>query len=56
MKQEILGSVSAALNTLGGVSVHGRENVHRMSDVFKILEGLAGYVSQLPDEVEEESE
>lgn len=56
MKKELLSSVSAALNTLGGISVYGRDNIHRMSDVFKILEGLAGYVSRLPDEVEENND
>ena len=53
MKKELLSSISTALNTLGGVNVYGRDNIHRMSDVFKILEGIAQYVSRLPDEVEE---
>ena len=56
MKKEVLSNLNAVLNTLGGVYVRGSDNVHRMSDAFKILEGLAGYVSQLPNEVEEESE
>ena len=56
MKKEILCSISATLNTLGVISVHGRDNVRGMNNVFEILEGLAKYVSQLPDDEEIASE
>lgn len=56
MKRELLNSISVAIDRMENISVCGRNNVYCVADTFQILEGMSKYISQLPDEAEENDE